>query len=450
MKSITLGDRISPNQNSHSHFYSIMKKGDFIPGTSMLICGDLFFDERNNYNYVDLGEKFKDNVKNVIKNADISLVNLESPATLSCNKILKSGPALRMNPLVLSIIKQTGFDGVTLANNHTMDLGSEGLFDTISSAKSLGLLTCGAGKNIHEAIHPIIFQRPDGLRIAVFSFCEKEFGVADENTPGSAWISHPLALLEIKKYRDSADFILLIAHGGLELVPLSPLERQTQFRNFIDAGADMVIGHHPHVPQGWENYHGGYIFYSLGNFLFDTFRVVHQPGTDWGFVVQLQFDSKSLVGIDLLLTEQTCGSVQLMENGFCLNNRIEYLNELSNIVQEPELYLKYWQEIAIRMYNEQYIHGLSSCFFLQLFNNLVDVIQKYLGKSPSYSTVINSKNIRVDDLVLLNIIRNESHSWTIKRALSIITEQEPDRRCVDTKPYIDKLLRWATDNNYPT
>jgi len=450
MKSITLGNKISHNKNSQSHFYSIMKKGDFNPSTSMLICGDLFFDERNDYNFKDIENKFKDNVKDIIKNADISLVNLESPTTLSCNKIFKSGPALRMNPLILSIIKQTGFDGVTLANNHIMDLGPEGLFDTISSAKSLGLLTCGAGKNIHEAIQPIIFQRPDGLRIAVFSFCEKEFGVADENSPGSAWISHPFALLEIKKYRDSADFILIIAHGGLELVPLSPLERQTQLRNFIEAGADMVIGHHPHVPQGWENYQGKYIFYSQGNFIFDTYREVHQPGTDWGFVVQLQFDSKSIVGIDLFLTEQTCGIVQLMENGFYLNNRIEYLNELSKIVQEPELYLKYWQEIAIRRYNEQYIHRLSSCFFLQLFNKLFNVIRKYLGRSPSYDTVINSKAIRIDDLALLNIIRNESHSWTIKRALSLITMQELDMRCIDTKPNIDKLLRWATDDNYPT
>ena len=139
-----------------------------------------------------------------------------------------------------------------------------------------------------------------------------------------------------------------------------------------------------------------------------------------------------------------------MENGFSFNNRIEYLNELSHIIQDPELYLEYWQEIAIRMYKERYIHRFSPPIFLELFNNFSGVIRKYLGKSPSYSTQINSKNIRADDVALLNMIRNESHSWTIKRALSVITEQEPDRRGIDTKPYVDKLLRWATDNNYPS
>ena len=277
MNSITLGDKISQIKNSQSHC-SIMKKGDNTPGTSMLICGDLFLDERNNDTYADRENKFGDTVKDLIKNTNISLVNLESPAALSSDKITKSGPALRMDPQVLSIIKQTGFEGVTLANNHIMDVGPDGLFDTISYAKSLGLRTCGAGKNIHDAIQPIIFLRPDGLRIAVFSFCEQEFGVADENSPGSAWISHPSVIPEIKKCRDCADFILIIAHGGLELVPLSPLERQTQLRNFIDAGADMVIGHHPHVAQGWENYQGRYIFYSLGNFIFDTYREVTSTG----------------------------------------------------------------------------------------------------------------------------------------------------------------------------
>jgi hypothetical protein len=448
MKSFTLDEMNSHNENNQSQYYSIMKKGDFYPSTSMLICGDLFLDERNNDHGGDAENKFKETIKEIIKNTDISLVNLESSTTLSNNKIIKSGPNLKMNPLVLSLIKQTGFDAVTLANNHIMDFGSEGLFDTISCAQSLGLLMCGAGKNIHEAIQPIIFQRQDGLRIAVFSFCEKEFGVADENTPGSAWISDPLALLEIKKYRDSADFILIIAHGGLEHVPLSPLERQTQLRNFIDAGADMVIGHHPHVVQGWENYHGKYIFYSLGNLIFDIFRVVHQPATDWGFMIRLQFDSKILVGIDLFFTEQTCGNVQLMENRNSLNNRIEYLNELSHIIQEPELYLKYWQEIAIRKYNENYIHRFSSRNYLQLLNHVFILFRKYLGRKPSYSTVIDSKNIHVDDLILLNIIRNESHSWTIKRALSIITQQESDWRTADTKQYIDKLLRRGKDDKY--
>lgn len=433
---------------TYPYFHSLLKnKGsDTCPcNTTMLICGDFFVNTATtNNDWKHITNKFHEDIISLIQNADISLVNLEAPATSSSDKILKSGPSLRMNPYILSNVSQIGFNGVTLANNHIMDFGLEGLMDTLSGTKDLGLLTCGAGLNIHEAIQPIIIQRPDGLKIFIFSFCEKEFGVSDENTPGSAWISHSSALSEVEKCRDSADFILVIAHGGLECIPLPPPERQAQLRQFIDVGADMVIGHHPHVPQGWEKYNGGYVFYSTGNFIFDDLGGPHYPETEWGFMIQLRFDSKKIIDLGLILTENKKGTVKLIEDGSSLKNKIEYLNVLSDILQGPELYCQYWQEIAIRRYYDQYVHLLPLRLLPQQFINVFNLIQRYLGRNPIYPCVANEpKKIHIHDLALLNVIRNESHSWAIRHALSIITMQEPDLRCNDTKYQVDQLFMWA-------
>ena len=432
--------------DTHPYFHSLLdNRGSNSCTTTMLICGDFFVNTATAPDdWKNITNKFDEDIISLIQNADVSLVNLEAPTTSSSSKILKSGPALRMDPYILSNISQIGFNGVTLANNHIMDFGSEGLMDTLTGAKELGLLTCGAGLNIHEAIQPIIIQRPDGLRIFIFSFCEKEFGVSDNNTPGSAWISHPSALAEVEKCRNSADFILVIAHGGLEYLPLPPPERQAQLRQFIDAGADMVVGHHPHVPQGWEEYKGKYIFFSTGNFIFDKRSGVHRPETEWGFLIQLHFDSKKIVDIKLILTENKEGYVKLIEDESILENKIAYLNILSDIVQNPELYSQYWQEIVIRLYYNQYACLLPPCIFPHRFITVFNQIRGHLGGNPIYPRVVNgSKKIRTRDLALLNIIRNESHSSAVKRALSIITMQEPDLRCEDTKYQVDRLFMWA-------
>ncbi len=444
-ESMTLIERITDLTVTYPYVYHLMESRGSNPDTTILICGDFFVNTpRGTEDWKCVNDKFDEDTISLIRNADISLVNLEAPTTLSSNRILKSGPALRMNPNVLFNINHIGFNGVTLANNHIMDFGSEGLIDTLSGAKDLGLLTCGAGLNIHEAVQPILIQRPGGLRIAVFSFCEKEFGVSDENTPGSAWISHPAAISEIEKCRDSVDFILVIAHGGLEYLPLPPLERQAQLRQFVDAGADVIVGHHPHVPQGWEKYREGHIFYSTGNLIFDKRGWARRPETEWGFMVQLQFASKNMINIGLILTENKEGTVQLTKNSSSSKNKIAYLNTLSEIMRNPKLYQQYWQELAIRRYYDQYTHLLSSRSISQRFIAAFNRIQRILGRDPIYPCRVHESNkIHTRDLALLNIIRNESHSWAIIRALSIITMQEPDLRCNGTECQVDRLFMQA-------
>jgi len=177
--------------------------------------------------------RFGSRLKTLIKTSDFALVNFEGPATTSKNPIPKSGPSIKMDPNSTKIVKELGFSGVTLANNHIMDYGEEGLFQTITNCKELDLKICGAGANAAEALKPIILRLNNGFGIAIFSLCEREFGVCTGKSPGSAWISDPEAIKEVSKARNGTDFVIVIAHGGIEDVPIPPLSRQKQLRNFI-------------------------------------------------------------------------------------------------------------------------------------------------------------------------------------------------------------------------
>jgi len=131
----------------------------------------------------------------------------------------------------------------------------------------VGTDTVGAGENVHDAIAPVR-TTIGNTDIAIFNACDKEFGVADERTPGVVWIKNPSFERAIEKTAMEVDVLLVVAHGGIKYVPLPPPSWRQHFQSLSDAGADAIIAHHPHVPLPWEIYNDVPIFYSLGNFAF--------------------------------------------------------------------------------------------------------------------------------------------------------------------------------------
>jgi poly-gamma-glutamate synthesis protein (capsule biosynthesis protein) len=203
-----------------------------------------------------------------VLSADISLVNLECPLTNHRNKIVKSGPNLRSAPQCAKGIKTAGFKVATLANNHAMDMGAPGLFDTLSSCKETGLYTVGAGKDWAEATQPL-YLHVNGICVALLAIAEQEYPVAWRSSAG-VWPLDPLDnYYQIKKAKLRADFVLVVLHGGHEYFPLPSPRMVKTCRYLVDSGANAVICHHIHVPSGVEIYRGAPIVYSTGNFLFD-------------------------------------------------------------------------------------------------------------------------------------------------------------------------------------
>jgi poly-gamma-glutamate synthesis protein (capsule biosynthesis protein) len=199
---------------------------------------------------------------------DISMVNHECAITTRGTKVPKPYN-FRMRPDYVEVLPQAGIDLVNLANNHIYDYGEEGLFDTISYLDSIGVLHVGAGRDQAEARKPVVLHLK-GRSVGFLGYYGGGEAPAAQGTkPGVAPRNTDVIAADIRALRrDSVDYVVVTLHWGTEKAEYPDAAQQAFAHGVIDAGADAVIGHHPHVLQGIERYKKGVIVYSLGNFVF--------------------------------------------------------------------------------------------------------------------------------------------------------------------------------------
>ena len=235
----------------------------------ILIAGD-FCPRDRVAKRIEKGEPvISDAVVQQIKIANYALVNFECAiADSSMKPIPKCGPHLGCTERAVSVLKEAGFTGVTLANNHFRDYGSEGVKRTIETLENVGIDHVGGGNNIKEATQ-ILYKQLEGKNAAFINVCENEFSIADENRGGSAPLDIVDGYHRITEARNNADYVIVIVHGGHEHFQYPSLRMKKLYRFFVEVGADSVINHHQHCYSGYEVYHDKPIFYGLGNFCFD-------------------------------------------------------------------------------------------------------------------------------------------------------------------------------------
>jgi len=209
----------------------------------------------------------------LLQAADITAGNLENPITERGTPAEDKTYVFKGKPESLQGIKNAGIDVLTLANNHTLDQGWEGLSDTMDYLDDTGIDHVGSGNDATEA-YTAAFREHNGIRVAyigVTNVVPVTEWKADKNHPGVAeTYDTTRAVQAIKDAKELADIVVVMVHWGKEKVQ-QPIEKQTTVgHTFIDAGADLVIGSHPHVLQGFERYKGKWIAYSLGNFVFTS------------------------------------------------------------------------------------------------------------------------------------------------------------------------------------
>jgi poly-gamma-glutamate synthesis protein (capsule biosynthesis protein) len=199
---------------------------------------------------------------------------------------------------VAKALKQAGFDIVSLANNHSMDYGEAGLRDTLAALDRVEVHHHGAGLNVAEARKPRIFSLENGQTVAFLAYSNtfpQEFW-ATANMAGTAFGHEAYVRQDIAKLvEQEIDIIVVSFHWGQE--------RSTELRSYqpllahaaIDAGADLVIGHHPHILQAVEQYQSGLILYSLGNYAFSTFS----PHVHTSVVAKINFKDGEVVGLEM-------------------------------------------------------------------------------------------------------------------------------------------------------
>lgn len=234
-------------------------------------------------------------IADVLREADVAFLNLENPLS---DDARRSG-AFRAPTTFAAGLQWAGVDVVSTANNHALDAEGQGLLDTRAALERAGVAAVGTGRDLDEARRPWVTE-VRGVRIAVLAYANygnsgpSAFALSDRS--GMAPLDPLLIAEDISRVRDRVDHVILSFHWGIENVrPLHPAAPEFA-RRMIDAGADVILGHGPHLPRGIEAYRGKVIVYSMGNFIFGH----NHDYWDDNIIVRLTLEPERIARVEVL------------------------------------------------------------------------------------------------------------------------------------------------------
>lgn len=232
---------------------------------TLFFAGDVVL---SNHVEMQVGDKFDYVFErwNEIGASDIFMVNLEHPVTQATKKVEKEYN-FKMHPKYLRTLQLGRVTVVNAANNHIADYDVVGINETMKSLDSVGIRYVGIGKNLEEARRPVIIEK-GGKKIGFLGYHGGGKFAATRSHTGLAPRYEPYIIEDVKQLRPHVDYVVVNFHWGTELAEQPDHGQIALAHHVIDAGADLIVGHHPHVLQGVETYKGKTIVYSLGNFVF--------------------------------------------------------------------------------------------------------------------------------------------------------------------------------------
>ena len=263
-----------------------------------------------------------------LRRADLRIVNLECALGDAGTPIYKAGPNLEGGPDAIGGLTAPGFHVACLGNNHTFDFGPERFRQMTDLLAQHSIRTVGAGLSETAAWQPLVATAGDA-RIGIVNFCEGEdLTAAQGDAPGVCGWDVERAIANVRELRGRADVVLVICHAGREHTPLPPPYVVAAYRRIAEAGADAIVAHHPHVPQGIEVHRGVPIVYSMGNFLF------YERGERFyqkvGYMTELGLSGRRLSGLRLIPYRQTAEGLTLIKGELLtwLAGRLRRVSEL--------------------------------------------------------------------------------------------------------------------------
>ena len=262
--------------------------------TSIVFTGDIGFDRYMDRKWED-PELLSKEVLDFFHSADHVCANVEGALIDAVDDGSRGIFFHNMNPEATKVLKQMGADIWSIGNNHTMDAGVEGIISTKKIASDMGCKTFGAGLNEVEASEPVYLEEAGGIGMFGVSYMA-ECIPATATEPGIfRWDDLDYIERRIKEVKSKCRWCIVVAHGGEEFTSLPSPYTRDRYLKFLELGADVVVSHHPHVPENYELFDDGKaIFYSLGNFIFDTnYQRVHLY-TDLGVLLKLNFTEEKM------------------------------------------------------------------------------------------------------------------------------------------------------------
>lgn len=377
----------------------MVKKAD------IFICGDIINQTT--------GKQFIDkNLLKVMRNCDYCICNFEGTCKTST---LQKGQMLQHDSTLKSL-KEAGFNLLLLANNHVTDYGEQGLRGTIESIDKHSFDRMGAGFGYEETYRPHIFEI-NGLKIGIINLCEAQLGQfkSRDFSFGYAWIGDFGVDDRIRKLRNVVDYLILIPHAGLECYPIPLNQFRLLYRHWCDLGVDVIVGGHPHIAQGIEEYGCSTIFYSLGNFFFTGFNGESDTWTK-GISCVLHFTDSCM----------TYEVIQHKMNDECVKRVYSDINDIKTknlIIANEDSY-----RLALKQQNAEAFRNLLLRLYMSALNGTSqnDSFFTKLKKIVYYLTnrkILYSGSEKYRMQVLKRLVENETYRYlTISAIEDQVTE----------------------------
>ncbi|GGH09441.1 CapA family protein [Sphingobacterium alkalisoli] len=366
------------------------------PKHRLLFVGDVVMDS---------SPEICEDIRELFQQCVIRSCNVEAPLNGFGKAIHKTGPLLTQNSSAAEELQKLGFNIFSMANNHICDYGSEGLFSTINSFPKDAILGVGTEKEAYLMRVKIV----DNVRYGFVAYGENGYGAIQEDVGvGYAWVNHPSVNSDLNNYKSQVDILIVQVHAGVEMIDIPIPEWRSRYKEILDNGADVVIGHHPHVVQGVEQYDGKYIFYSLGNFYFDYES--KDPRWNIGAILELEIENKKVRSYCVSLTRK-------IGNKLCLEQKDKSeksINVLSNKILSSD-YVSQIDAIAVEqwhLHHRKYYANPLNGFANYSFKGLAKHIKRLFF------------NRRVDYSMIWHNLFIESNEWLVKRAIKAILNKK--------------------------
>lgn len=310
------------------------------------------------------------NLLPILRSADLRVVNVEAPLS-GGTPAVKSGTVFHGEAEHLAALTAVPFEVATLANNHTFDSGIEGFLKTRALMDAAGIRTLGAGCSESEASAFLPLEL-NGIRIALFNLSEGEDETTAVGDKAGVHGWQPEKVAEtIRMERGNFALIIVIAHCGLEYIPFPPPYVYEAFQCLADAGADVVIGHHPHVPQGMCIRNQVPLCFSLGNFAF--YQETDLKYRKLGYMLKIGAGHSGLVSLEVIPYSINAGGLALLEGARC-DEFVRLFQELSLPLADADGVLDAWHGF-LAYYGEQ--------GYFQEVNRILQEWEKSPGKGAA-------------------------------------------------------------------
>ena len=341
----------------------------------------------------------------ILKASDLNVFNLEVPLTDASTPINKFGNNLKSPTKTIYGYKALEPIFLTLANNHSLDHGVEGLTTTLELLKKHDIKNAGTGANVKEAKKPFIFEK-DGIRIGFYMCAEHEFTVASCHTMGA----NPFDVLEsfddVEALKKTCDYVIVLYHGGKEFYRYPSPMLQRYCRKFVDKGADLVVCQHSHCIGSREDYGNGTIIYGQGNFIFNSeFYIQHKEFVKDSLLISVEATKDTFVVSEVPIRGTERGTRLATESEAdetltAYKQRSEHIRDAHFVVQA----YKDFADTHVKRYLREFI-GRS--FIIRAINALFGrkLMQLLLGKT-SYLAIQNYLECEAHHELFLRGIKN--------------------------------------------